>query len=119
MVSNTWTRLSLEKMVVGSTALVLAFSVGVTFVSIVLFTRDFRLAIFATLTTVLCISTLFGIMISVLKWEFGPLEAIFLTTFVGLSVDYIVHVAHAYTQSLAGTRRQRWGKHLCTWAVLC
>ena len=58
MVSNTWTRLSLEEMVVGSTALVLAFSVGVTFVSIVLFTRDFRLAIFTTLTTVLCISTL-------------------------------------------------------------
>ena len=28
-------------------------------------------------------------------------------TFVGLSVDYIVHVAHAYSQSLAGTRRQK------------
>ena len=51
--------------------------------------------------------------------KFGPLEAIFLTTFVGLSVDYIVHVAHAYSKSLAGTRRQRWGKHLCAWAVLC
>ena len=95
MVSITWTRFSLAEMVVGSTTLVLAFSVGVTFVSIVLFTRDFRLAIFTTLTTVLCISTLFGIMVSVLKWEFGPLEAIFLTTFVGLNVDHIVHVAHA------------------------
>ena len=41
MVSNTWTRLSLEKMVVGSTALVLAFSVNVTFVSVVLFTREY------------------------------------------------------------------------------
>ena len=46
-------------------------------------------------------------MISVLKWEFGPLEAIFLTTFVGLSMGYIVHVAHAYSRSLPGTRRQR------------
>ena len=36
MVSNTP-----EEMVVGSTALVLAFSVDVTFVSVVLFTRDF------------------------------------------------------------------------------
>ena len=51
-------------------------------------------------------------MISVLKWEFGPLEAIFLTTFVGSSVDYIVHVAHAYSQSFAGTRRQKVEKAL-------
>ena len=40
MVPNTWTRLSLEEMVVGSAALVLASSVDATFVSIVLFTRD-------------------------------------------------------------------------------
>ena len=80
-----------EKMVVGSTTL--AFSVGVTFVSVVLFTRDFRLAIFTTLTTVLCNSTFFGIRVSVLKWKFGPLEPNFLTTFVGLSMDYMVHVA--------------------------
>ena len=41
MVSHTWTRLFLEEMVVGSPALVLAFSVDVTFVSVVLFTREF------------------------------------------------------------------------------
>ena len=63
MVSN------LEEMVVGSRALVVASSVDVTFVPF-LFTRDFH---------DLAISTIFGIMISVLKWEFGPLEAIFLT----------------------------------------
>ena len=51
-------------------------------------------------------------MISVLKWEFGPVEAIFLTTFVGLSVDYIVHVAHACSQSFARTRRQKVEKAL-------
>ena len=38
----------------------------------------------------------------------GPLEDIFLTTFVDLSVDYIVHVTHAYSQTLAGTLRQKW-----------
>ena len=91
MVSNTWTRLSLEEMVVGSTALVLAFSVDVTFFPLLCSHETF---------TVLCISTLFGIMISLLKWEFGPLEAIFLTTFVGLSVDY------------TGTRRQKVEKAL-------
>ena len=40
MVSNTWTRLSLEEMVVGSTAGP-GLSVDVTFVSVVLFTREF------------------------------------------------------------------------------
>ena len=37
-----------------------------------------------------------------LKQKFGPLKDIFLTTFLGSSVDYIVCVAHAHSQSLAG-----------------
>ena len=40
--------------------------------------------------------------VSVLKQKFGPLEDIFLTIFLGSSVDYIVCVAHAHSQSLAG-----------------
>ena len=54
--------------------------------------------------TILCISTLFGIMFSVLKQKFGLLEDIFLTTFLGSSIDYIVCVAHAHSQSLVGPR---------------
>ena len=42
MVSNTLTQLSLEEMVVGSPAMVLDFSVDVTFVSVVLFTQEFE-----------------------------------------------------------------------------
>ena len=70
MVSHTWTRLSLEEMVVDSPVLVLAFFRG------------------RNVCSVVC------------SQKFGPLEAIFLTTFVGLSVPS------------AGTRRQRLGNHL-------
>ena len=35
-------------------------------------------------------------MFCVLKWTFGPVEAIGLILFVGFSVDYTLHVAEAF-----------------------
>ena len=34
-----------------------------------------------------------------LGWELGTVESICLTIVAGFSVDYVVHLAHAYTHS--------------------
>ena len=80
---------------VDSTALILASSVEATFVSVVLFTRDFHGPVH-----------LHALRYHDFCAEVG-VRAIFLTTFVGLSVDYIVLVA-----ILSGDPRQKVEKAL-------
>ena len=37
---------------------------------------------------------LFGFLFGVMRYEFGAIEAIGVVTFVGMSVDYCLHLAH-------------------------
>ena len=42
-----------------------------------------------------------------LGWELGTVESICFTIVAGFSVDYVVHLAHAYVHSTSPTRAER------------
>ena len=81
--------------------------VGVMFGFIVLFasTRKFHLALFATLSI---LSVLLGVIgsVTMLGWTLGTIEAILISILAGFSVDYVIHLAHAYHHA-EGTVEQR------------
>mmetsp|Transcript_16638 Transcript_16638/g.31514 ORF Transcript_16638/g.31514 Transcript_16638/m.31514 type:complete len:1040 (+) Transcript_16638:98-3217(+) len=71
--------------------------VGVVFAFAVLFisTRKLHLSLFATLCV---LSVLLGVIgcITMLGWTLGTIEAILISILAGFSVDYVIHLAHAY-----------------------
>jgi len=107
MVSSTWTQMITELNMISSTLLSFTSSVCFTMVVVFLFTGNFLLALYTTITIVLNVSTLFGFLLYVMKWEFGAIEAVGVIFFVGLSVDYCLHINHSYNMALAPTRYQK------------
>merc|ERR1711959_521102 len=74
------------------TGTVLAFAV-------VLFATQQILVAFASVLTILgVLVSVLGSMVS-LGWELGTIESICLTILAGFSVDYVVHLAHAFVQA--------------------
>jgi len=107
MVSSAWTRLHLEMTIVSSTVASIGLSVGITLAAMVIFTGNIFVALYTVMTTLLSLCTLFGFTMSVLRWEFGPIEAIGMVSFVGVSVDYILHLGHAYWHSPTKLRKEK------------
>jgi len=108
IINAPWiTRMVAELNVIDSTLRTLSLSVCGCFVIVMIFTRNWLLSIFTILTTVLSMSSLFFFIICVLRWEFGAIQVIGFTTFIGLAVDYTVHTSHAYQMSDKPDRRNR------------
>jgi hypothetical protein len=62
-------------------------------VILILTTRN----LFMSLIAVSCISSIILCMMSMIYmqgWKFGMIESTSLIVFVGISVDYVVHIAH-------------------------
>ncbi|CAE7558542.1 DISP3, partial [Symbiodinium sp. CCMP2456] len=96
MVSWVWTSMALEESVFSSTILAFSLSLSTSMVAVALFTRDILLAFYVCLNILLVVSVLSGFLLNVLDYDFGVVEAIGATIFVGLSVDYCLHLAHGY-----------------------
>merc|ERR1719162_2260804 len=79
-------------------------SVVISLLSVLFFTQNVFIAVWSILTVLLMVMTLFGFITSYLEWEFGAIQAVGLTTFVGLSVDYVLHLSHTYHHSEEGSR---------------
>ncbi|CAE7437322.1 DISP3 [Symbiodinium sp. CCMP2592] len=96
MVSWVWTSMALEESVFSSTILAFSLSLSTSMVAVALFTRDIVLAFYVCLNILLVVSVLSGFLLNILDYDFGVVEAIGATIFVGLSVDYCLHLAHGY-----------------------
>ena len=64
-------------------------------------TQDLMLAGFATLSILCSMMSVIGLVTS---WELGSIEAILISILAGFSVDYVVHLAHAYIMMMQRLR---------------
>lgn len=55
----------------------------------------------------LIVASLMGVIFGIAQYPFGAIEAVGITIFVGLSVDYCLHTAHGYSGSHFATRKER------------
>jgi len=74
--------------------------VGVVFSFIVLFasTRKIHVSAFATIAILCVIASVVGTL-TMLGYTLGTIEAILLSILAGFSVDYVIHLAHAYNHA--------------------
>jgi hypothetical protein len=69
--------------------------VCIAFAVLLLSTRVFHLAFFASLSICSVLVSVVGTMV-MLGWSLGSIESILIGIIAGFSVDYVVHLAHAY-----------------------
>jgi predicted RND superfamily exporter protein len=94
--SKLWVRASAEKVIIDSTLVTLAISLGCVFLGIFLFTCSMHLAFLVMLVVGAIIVCLLFFMTSLMQWKLGAIEVLCLIVFVGFAVDYCLHVAHKY-----------------------
>mmetsp|Transcript_34054 Transcript_34054/g.77651 ORF Transcript_34054/g.77651 Transcript_34054/m.77651 type:complete len:1269 (+) Transcript_34054:62-3868(+) len=96
------------------TGIVTALSVA--FVCLVLVTFNWYLSLLGLLN-ITCILAVFLATIPIIGWELGVYECIFLIMTVGLSVDYTVHLLHAYNESHQETRAAKTRESLASMGI--
>jgi hypothetical protein len=69
--------------------------VAIAFVVLLLSTHVFHLAFFASLSIICVLVSVVAVMV-MLGWFLGSIESILIAIIAGFSVDYVVHLAHAY-----------------------
>ena len=79
--------------------------VVIAFVVLLVSTKKFHIALFASTSILLVLISVIG-SITILGWTLGTIEAILISILAGFSVDYTVHLAHAYTQAEGGTEQR-------------
>lgn len=76
--------------------------VAIAFTVLLISTRVFHIALFASLSIVSVLLSVTGMMV-MLGWYLGNIESILIGIIAGFSVDYVVHLAHAYETASGGT----------------
>jgi len=74
---------------------------------ILLFTQNLLLSLMVMVTSVLVFSCLVGFIFAVFTIPFGPVEAVGVSIFIGLSANYSLHVVHAYHRSPSSNREDK------------
>jgi hypothetical protein len=69
--------------------------VVIAFVVLMISTRVFHIALFASLSITSVLVSVVGTMV-MMGWKLGSIESILIGITAGFSVDYVVHLAHAY-----------------------
>ena len=80
--------------------------VAIAFGVLLISTRVLHIALLATFTIVCVLVSVTGTMV-MFGWQLGSIEAILIAIVTGFSVDYVVHLAHAYERANAITTQSR------------
>eukprot|EP00957_Ditylum_brightwellii_P204821 15340965-Ditylum_brightwellii.AAC.1 len=76
--------------------------VAIAFVILLISTRLVHIASFATISIFYVVVSVIG-AVYLMGWTLGTNEAILISILAGFSVDYVVHLAHAYVSAEGST----------------
>eukprot|EP00435_Cladocopium_sp_Y103_P042865 s1826_g11.t4 len=107
MVSHAWTKTEMEETILSNTGMSFFLSIGIAVASVLAFSHNLVIGFYVLLTIVLEVCPLFGFLFGVVGFEFGAIEAVGAVIFVGMSVDYCLHMAHGYHVAPRATRRDK------------
>lgn len=78
----------------------------IAFFVLLISTRRLHIAFFATLSILCVLVSVIG-SVTMMGWTLGTNEAILISILAGFSVDYVVHLAHAYVASTGQSTAER------------
>ena len=108
MISSSWTEMDITIGIIISTIESFLTSNFICFISVLVFTGDIALSILTMVSILLIVVCLLGTLLGpIFNYTFGAIEAVGVTVFIGMSVDYALHVAHGYHSS---THKSRYAK---------
>lgn len=84
----------------------IAASLSLAFFIILIMTREFLLSVMSIVSIGGVVASLIAAMV-MMGWSLSLIESICMTIVVGLSVDYVIHLANAYRESHEHTRFNR------------
>ena len=79
--------------------------VGIAFIVILLATQSIITSTLACVSICSVLVSVIGLMV-MMGWSLGTIQSILISILAGFSVDFVVHLAHAYCHS-PGTRDMR------------
>ena len=82
------------------------FGVVISFFVLLVSTRKVHIALFATINILFVLISVIG-AVTIMGWTLGTNEAILISILAGFSVDYVVHLAHAYVSSTGSNTEER------------
>eukprot|EP00927_Polykrikos_kofoidii_P027934 TRINITY_DN2445_c0_g2_i1.p1 TRINITY_DN2445_c0_g2~~TRINITY_DN2445_c0_g2_i1.p1 ORF type:complete len:1477 (-),score=219.14 TRINITY_DN2445_c0_g2_i1:26-4456(-) len=94
--SNMWVLAEARREIMTGTLSSIIISLCCVVCGVIVFTANVRLAIFVMLAVAGVVLLLFSVMIIVMRWSIGAIEVVSMIVFVGLAVDYCLHLAHKY-----------------------
>ena len=99
-------RMATEQAAVSGTIRAIAISTAFAVGSVIIFTGNAVVALIALLCLISIIASVHGIF-TMMGWTLGIVEAVSITILVGMSVDFILHLAEAFTKSPFHARGDR------------
>ena len=93
--------------IISSTVTSYLSSNAICLICVIIFTGDLLISLYAMLAIFMIVTTLMGFLFAVLGYTFGAIEAVGVTIFVGMSVDYALHMAHGYHSAHGSTRFEK------------
>jgi len=109
-VASPYTFLTLQQELISAAMTGIIGSLIIAFVILLITTCNWRIALLGLLN-ISCITLCFLGLIPIIGWEIGTNQSIFLIAVVGLSVDYTVHLLHAYNHAGLDKNRQERMQH--------
>jgi hypothetical protein len=97
-VSDVWVRILTEQAAVRSVITGVAAATCTSFAAILLFTGNWLISFLVLLTLACTVCTTIGLF-WVFGWDFGIVEAICAVILIGISEDYVFHLAESYVIS--------------------
>merc|ERR1712194_94867 len=79
--------------------------IAIAFLVLVISTRYLHIALFATINIFCVLVSVIG-FVTMIGWTLGTNEAILISILAGFSVDYVVHLAHAYVTAEGSTQER-------------
>merc|ERR1711920_1185497 len=76
-----------------------SIALPVAFLVLLASTRNFIISLYAVLSVAAIVLCVLGFCKSAMDWDLGIGEAIAGVIVIGYSVDYVVHLAHIYTEA--------------------
>jgi hypothetical protein len=104
--NSMWVWMHTQTVFVSSALTGMITGTVLAFVVVLFATQQILVAFASVLTIIGVLASVLGSMVA-LGWELGTIESICLTILAGFSVDYVVHLAHAYVHAEKNERSDK------------
>lgn len=104
--TNQWLRMETELAFIRGTIRSVLISSGCIALTIMLFTGNLLIMLYTLILIISVVTSLIGYYV-LWDWQLGAVESLSVSIVMGLAIDYVLHVGHAYVTSEGTTRFEK------------